>query len=106
MKLVAYWIVLEWQKQLASGFPDGPDSEESACNGGDPGSIPGSGSGNPWRSPLERGQRSLVGYSSWGHKELDTIEQLEKKNMIKTSFKLVSISFISFACYFNTHFFL
>ena len=22
------------------------------------------------------GQRSLVGYSSWGHKELDTIEQL------------------------------
>ena len=25
------------------GFPGGPDSEESACNTGDPGSIPGSG---------------------------------------------------------------
>ena len=30
------------------GFPGGPDSEESACNTGDPGSIPGSG-----RSPGE-----------------------------------------------------
>ena len=41
MKLVAYWIVLEWQKHLASGFLGGPDGEESAWNGGDPGSIPG-----------------------------------------------------------------
>ena len=27
-----------------------------------------------WRNPYE--QRSLVGYSLWGHKELDTTEQL------------------------------
>ena len=89
MKSGAYWIILEWQKHLASGFPGGPDGEESACNGWDPGSIPGSGSGNPFQySYLENplGQRSLVGYSSWGHKELDATEQLEKKNMIKTSF--------------------
>ena len=26
-----------------SGFPDGSDGKESACNAGDPGSIPGSG---------------------------------------------------------------
>ena len=30
------------------GFPDGSDSKESACNAGDPDSIPGSG-----RSPGE-----------------------------------------------------
>ena len=97
--------------------------EESSCNAGDPGSIPGSGRssgegigyslqytwvslvaqmvknlptmretwvwslgwdpggghGNPLQySCLENphGQRSLVGYSPWGHKELDTTEWL------------------------------
>ena len=54
------------------------------ANAGDAGSIPGSG-----RSPGEgkwqptpvllpgqsHGGRSLVGYSAWGHKELDTTEQ-------------------------------
>ena len=37
------------------------------------------GHGNPlhYSSPGEsHGQRSLVGYSPWGHKELDTTEQL------------------------------
>ena len=29
------------------------------------------------------GQRSLVGYSSWGHKELDVIEQLSTHTEIK-----------------------
>ena len=33
----------------------------------------------PWRkawqpTPVSHGQRSLVGYSSWGHKELDMTE--------------------------------
>ena len=38
---------------LLEGFPGGSDSKESACNAGDPGSIPGSGrspgagNGNP-----------------------------------------------------------
>ena len=61
----------------------GSVGEESACNAGaagDMGSIPGSGRssgeghGNPAQySCLENphGQRSMVGYSPWGHKELD-----------------------------------
>ena len=50
----------------------------SACNAGDPGSIPGS--GREWLPipvflPGEfHGQRSLAGYSPWGHKKLDTTE--------------------------------
>ena len=59
--------------------------KESACNAGDPGSIPGSGSSPGERigyllqySCLENlnGQRSLVCYSPCGHKELDMTEQL------------------------------
>ena len=67
------------------GFPGGSDGKESACNATDTGSIPGSG-----RSPGKRawlptpvflpgeshGQRSLMGYSPWGHKESDTTERL------------------------------
>ena len=66
------------------GFLGGSESEESACNVGDLGLIPGlgrspgGGHGNPLPySCLENpcGQRSLKGYSPWGHKELDTAEQ-------------------------------
>ena len=67
------------------GFPCGSDGEESACNAGDLGLIPGLG-----RSPGEgygysllvfwpgvfHAQRSLAGYSPWGHKEADMTEQL------------------------------
>ena len=65
------------------GFPGGSDDKESACNVGDLGSIPGlgrspeGGHGNPLQySCLENphGQRSLVGYSPWGHKESDRAE--------------------------------
>ena len=68
------------------GFPSGSDGKESACNAGDLGSIPGlgrspgGGPGNPLQySCLENphGQRSLVGYSLWDHKELDTTELTE-----------------------------
>ena len=67
------------------GLPGGSDGKESACNVGDLGSIPGlgrslgGGHGNPLQdSCLENphGQRSLAGYSPWGHKELDMTEQL------------------------------
>ena len=60
------------------------DSKESASNAGDPSSIPESGrfpgEGNGY--PLQYfflivyGQRSLMGYSPWGRKELDMTEQL------------------------------
>ena len=61
----------------------GSDSKASACNAGDSGLIlesersPGEGNGNPLQySHLENphGQKCLVGYSPWGHKESDTTE--------------------------------
>ena len=64
-------------------FPSGLDGKESACSAGDLGSVPGlgrspgGGRGNPLQySCLENphGQRSLVGYSPWDRKELDTTE--------------------------------
>ena len=60
------------------GFPGGLDGKASACNAGDPDSIPGlgrspgEGNGNPLQYPWPgkfHGQRSLVGCSSWGCKE-------------------------------------
>ena len=62
------------------GFPGGSDAKESTCNAGGLGSIPelerspGGGHGNPLQySCLENphGQRNLVGYSPWSHKESD-----------------------------------
>ena len=67
------------------GFPGDSDGKKSACCAGDLGLTPGlgrspgGGHGNPLQySCLENphGQRSLVGYSSWGRKDLDTTEQL------------------------------
>ena len=59
------------KKKRKKEFPGGSDSEESACNVGDPGSIPGSGrspgkgNGNPLQyscleNPMDRG--------AWGSK--------------------------------------
>ena len=70
---------------MQQDFPGGSDGKVSAYSAGDLGSIPGSGrspgeeNGNPLQySCLEKshGQRSLVGYIPWGHKELDTTEWL------------------------------
>ena len=55
---------------------------ESACNAGDPDSIPGlgrslrEGNGNPLQySCLENSiDRGSVGYNPWGHQVLDTAE--------------------------------
>ena len=65
------------------GFPGGSDGKESACNVKRPGFSPWVGK-IPWTRerlptlvflPGEfHGQRSLAGYSPWGHKESDTIE--------------------------------
>ena len=68
------------------GFPDGASHKEHTCQCGDrrdEGSIsrlgksPRVGNGNPLQySCLEKfhGQRSLAGYSPWGHKELKMVE--------------------------------
>ena len=65
--------------QVDLGFPGGSLGEEFDCSAGDPGLIPSQ------EDPLEegmathssilagefQGQRSLIGYSSWGCKESD-----------------------------------
>ena len=67
------------------GFHGGSDGRESICNARNLGLIPGlrrspgGGHGNPLQySCLENphGQKRLGGYSPWGCKGLDTIEQL------------------------------
>ena len=79
----AKWFSYTYLYLNLYSFPGGSKSKESLCNTGDWGSIPGSG-----RSPREgngypiqcsclknpRGQRSLAGYSPWGHKKLDTTD--------------------------------
>ena len=67
------------------GFSGGSDGEESACNVGHPGSMPGSGRSPGeengathsgilvWRIPWTG---SLAGYSPRDHKESDMTEQL------------------------------
>ena len=71
------------------GFPGGSVSKESACNAGHLGSIPGlgrspgGGNGNPLQySCLENphGERSLMGYSSWGHKESVMTDRLSTQD--------------------------
>ena len=75
--------MLSWWLPL--GFSGGSDSKEFTCSAGDLGSIlglgrsPGEEHGNPLQySFLENshGQKSLVSYSPWGLKELDTTEWL------------------------------
>ena len=119
--------------QALSGLPDSSAEKESACNAGDPSSIPGLGRSagegigyrsqyswaslvaqmvkNPptvretwlrslgWKAPLEKGvathssilgQRSLVGCSPWGCKELDRTER--RRTHTRTGSKLVGFS--------------
>ena len=67
-----------------TSFPGGSDNEESACNARNLGSIPGlrrstRGGDGPTQVFLpgeSHGQRSLAGYSPWGHKESDMTDQL------------------------------
>ena len=65
------------------GFLGGSDSKKSTSNVGDLGLIPGLGRspGGRHDNPLQysclknsHGQRKLVAYRPWGHKELDTTE--------------------------------
>ena len=69
------------QLVTGEGFADGPDGKESTCNAEDLDLIPGLGRspGEGHGSPLQysclenpHGQRSLVSYSPWGCKGLDT----------------------------------
>ena len=80
-----YWYRNKPMVEVRKGFPGSAAGKESICNARDTGSIQGSG-GSPgkWRDNLlwysyvenPHGQRSLVGYNPWGHKEWDTTEWL------------------------------
>ena len=63
-------------KIIPGGFPGGSEVKVSACNAGDPGSIPGSGRspGKGNGTPLQYSWKSLVGYSPRSRKESDTTE--------------------------------
>ena len=83
--------------QSPMGFPGGSHGKELTCDVGDLGStsglgrFPGGGHGNPLQySCLEnpQGQRSLVGHSSWGHKELDATKN---NMMLNTQLRLANI---------------
>ena len=71
------------------GFPGGSDGKESCLQCRRPGFSPWVRK-IPWRrewlpTPIFQGQRSLVGYSPWGHEALDKTEQLthrESRKMI------------------------
>ena len=78
------------------GFPGGSDSnestckkkkKESACNMGDLSLVPGlrrspgeEGNGNPLQCCCLENSTDRAACSSWGHKELDTTEQLSEVN--------------------------
>ena len=68
------WVsqVAQWERICPANTGDTRD----VCSIPGSGRLPGGGHGNPLQcSCLENphGQRSLVGYSPWGPKELDTI---------------------------------
>ena len=80
---------LVWRDRLPTPVfmdsPHGSDSKDSICNAGDLGSIPGLGRflrGEHGKLlqyfclVYPHGQRSLVGYSPWGQKELDMTERI------------------------------
>ena len=96
MNFHSFWSTFKYLKVLKKhiyiyiyiythpGFPGSSNGKESAWDAGDLGLIPGQ--EDPWRKKWQptplfllgefHGQRSLVGYSPWGHIELDTTEQL------------------------------
>ena len=84
------------------GFPGGSDSKEFTSNVGDLGSTPGLGrsSGGGHGNSLQysslknpHGQRGLMGYNPWDHKDLDTTEWL---NTHTVSTKPTLYNFIEF----------
>ena len=82
---------------LGLGFPGGSDSQESACNAEDLGSIPGSGrypgEGNG-NSPQYSCLKNSLDRGAWqarvcgGHKELNMTEQLTQAQNVLSIFSL------------------
>ena len=76
--------------------------KESACNAGDPGSIPGSGrsSGEGNGNPLQ--YSCLAGYSLWDHRESDTTERLTLINSSHFCSWILAAALVSKGCH-NKH---
>ena len=90
------------------GFPASSEGKEFTCNVGDLGLIPGlgrstgRGHGNPLQySCLENphGQRSLAGYSPWGHEESGMTEQLSTACILYNKLVHVGVSLSSVSHY-------
>ena len=77
---ICSWVCIKYIVCIQEGFPDSSVGKESACDAGDPGSIPGSGrspgegNGNPLQysrleNPTDRGawQASVHGVARAGH---------------------------------------
>ena len=82
--MIKYPVIRNWLP-FPAGFPGGSDGEESACNVGELGLIPGlrrslgGSNGNPLQYSCMKnphGQRSLAGYNPLGCKESDRTERL------------------------------
>ena len=82
---MTYTLIYLHIPQTGTDFPSSSDGKASACNAGDPGSIPG------WEDPLEKEMAthsSILAwkipwtedpgglYNPWGHKESYTTERL------------------------------
>ena len=69
-------------KLITRTSPGGSDGKVSACNAGDPGSIPGSGrspgegNGNPLQHSCLENPMDEGAWCPWGRKELDMTERL------------------------------
>ena len=79
------WFLVSWTESvMLKGFPMWLSGKESTCQSGDVGSMPQSerslGVRNATHSSILvwkfHGERSLQGYSPWGHKESDATEWL------------------------------
>ena len=95
-KILLMYFFPNWQQvQTIQGLPWWLSGEESACQEGYVGSIPGvgrtlgKGNGNPltpvFLPEKSHGQRSLVGYSPWGHKTVrhNTATKQQQPNPLK-----------------------
>ena len=89
---IYFWVLTPCQSHHLQIFsPSASDSKEPVCNMGEPG-LTWVGK-TPWRRTLQsapvfspgksREQRSLVGYSLQGHRELDTTERLTLSSILK-----------------------
>ena len=97
-------------KNNLAGFPGGSDGKESACNAGDPGSIPGLGRSSGERNgyPLQYScLEKFMGRGAWWAtvhevtKELGMTERLNKNKQNKNSRGSISSTTLSISSFYD-----